>query len=103
MGTIAFNFQERFLNFNWEGKEVALRGTLGKKRKIISSNGMKNILKKEERGVIAQLCSLEFQTLKPSLRENSKVQVVEDHIEQQQQVLQLLKDNLNLAHNRMKQ
>ena len=38
-----------------------------------------------------------------SLRENSKVQVVEDHIEHQQEVLQLLKDNLNLAQNRMKQ
>jgi len=38
-----------------------------------------------------------------SLRENSKVQVGEDHIEHQQQVLQLLKDNLTLAHNRMKQ
>jgi len=37
-----------------------------------------------------------------SLRENSKVQAVEDHIEHQQQVLQLLKDNLTLAHNRMK-
>ena len=37
------------------------------------------------------------------LRENSKVQAVEDHIEHQQEVLQLLKDNLNLAQNRMKQ
>ena len=37
------------------------------------------------------------------LRENSKVQAVEDHIEHQQQVLQLLKDNLVLAQNRMKQ
>ena len=37
------------------------------------------------------------------LRENYKVQVVEDHIEHQQQVLQLLKDNLNLAQNLMKQ
>ena len=37
------------------------------------------------------------------LRENSKVQSVEDHIEHQQQVLQLLEDNLTLAHNRMKQ
>ena len=36
------------------------------------------------------------------LRENSKVQAVEDHIEHQQEVLQLLKDNLNLAQNRMK-
>ena len=38
-----------------------------------------------------------------SLRENSKVQGVEDHIKHQQEVLQLLKDNLNLAQNRMKQ
>ena len=37
-----------------------------------------------------------------SLRENSKVQAVEDHIEHQQQVLQILKDNLNLAQNQMK-
>ena len=38
-----------------------------------------------------------------SLRENFKVQAVEDHVKHQQQVLQLLKDNLTLAHNRMKQ
>ena len=37
------------------------------------------------------------------LRENSKVQAVEHHIEHQQQVLQLLKDNLVLEQNRMKQ
>ncbi len=36
------------------------------------------------------------------LRENSKFKEVEDHIDHQQQVLQLLKDNLNLAQNRMK-
>ena len=33
------------------------------------------------------------------LRENYTVQAVEDHIKNQQQVLQLLKDNLNLAQN----
>ena len=38
-----------------------------------------------------------------SLRENSKVQTVEDHIKHQQEVPQLLKDNITLAHNRMKQ
>ena len=38
-----------------------------------------------------------------SLRETSKVQAVEDHIEHQQEVLQLLRDNLNLAQNQMKQ
>ena len=37
------------------------------------------------------------------LRENSKVQAMEDHIEHQQEVLQLLKDNLNLAQNPIKQ
>ena len=37
------------------------------------------------------------------LRENSMFQAVEDHIEHHQQVLQLLKDNLTLAQNRMKQ
>ena len=38
-----------------------------------------------------------------SLRENLKVQAVEDHIEHQHEVIQLLKDNLNLAKNLMKQ
>ena len=38
-----------------------------------------------------------------SLRENSKVQAVEDHIKHQQEVLQLLKVNLNLEQNWMNQ
>ena len=38
-----------------------------------------------------------------SLRDQSKVQAVEEHIEYQQQVLQLLKDSLTLAQNQMKQ
>ena len=38
-----------------------------------------------------------------SLKEKSKVQAVEDHIENQQHVLQILKDNLTMAQNRMKQ
>jgi hypothetical protein len=38
-----------------------------------------------------------------SLKEKYKVQVVEDHIEHQQQVLQILKDNLTMAQNHMKQ
>ena len=38
-----------------------------------------------------------------SLRENSKVKAVEGHIEHQQEVLQLLKDNLNLTQNRTRQ
>ena len=78
-------------------------GTVVKLGKIINSNGMKKLLKKEKLGAIAQLCSLEFQTLKSYLRENYKVKAVEDHIKHQKQVLHLLKDNLNLVHNRMKQ
>ena len=38
-----------------------------------------------------------------SLRDSSKFKAVEDHMKHQQQFLQLLKDNLNLAQNRMKQ
>jgi hypothetical protein len=38
-----------------------------------------------------------------SLKKKSKVQAVQDHIEHQQQVLQILKDNLTMAQNRMKQ
>ncbi len=45
--TIAFNFQELFLKFFWEGKEVELRGIAGKLGKIINSNGMTKLLKKE--------------------------------------------------------
>jgi hypothetical protein len=37
------------------------------------------------------------------LNEKYKVQAMENHIKHQQQVLQLLKDNLTMAHNRMKQ
>jgi hypothetical protein len=38
-----------------------------------------------------------------SLKEKSKVQAVEDHIENQQQILQILRDNLTMVQNRMKQ
>jgi hypothetical protein len=37
------------------------------------------------------------------LKGNTKVQVVEDHIGNQQEVLKLLKDNLFMAQNRIKQ
>eukprot|EP00253_Pinus_taeda_P026505 PITA_26505 len=67
LGTTAFNFQELFMKFSMEGKEVELRGIAGKPRKIISSNGMTKLLKKEQRGVIAQLCSLDVSTLKSSI------------------------------------
>jgi len=46
-GTMDFNFQELFMKFYAEGKEVELRGIAGKPRKIISSNSMTKLLKKE--------------------------------------------------------
>ena len=46
LGTVAFNFQELFLNFFSEGKEVELQGITGNSGKIISSNVMKKLLKK---------------------------------------------------------
>jgi len=52
------------LKFFWEGKEVELTGIEGKPGKIINSNTMTKLLNKEERGVIAQLCSLEDPTSK---------------------------------------
>ena len=48
LGTVAFNFKELFLNSFSEGNEVELRGITGKPRNIISSNVMKNLLKKEK-------------------------------------------------------
>ena len=53
LGTIAFNFQELFMKFCAELKEVELRGIAGKQGKIISSNGMTKLLNKEQKGVIA--------------------------------------------------
>ena len=58
LGTIAFNFQELFLKFFSEGQEVELQGIVGNLRKIISSNVMTKLLKKEQRGIISQVCSL---------------------------------------------
>jgi len=48
LGMIAFNFQELFLKFFWEGKEVELMGIEGKPRKIINSNSMTKLLNKEQ-------------------------------------------------------
>jgi hypothetical protein len=64
---MAFNFQELFMKFSLEGKEIELRGITGKPGKVIRSNGMKKLLKKGHQGVIAQLCSLYVQTSKPSI------------------------------------
>ena len=48
LGTIAFNFQELFMRFSSEGMEVELRGIAGKRGKIIRSNRMTKLLKKEK-------------------------------------------------------
>jgi len=50
-----------------EGKEIELRGVTGKPGKITSSNGMTKLIKKEQEGIIAQLCSLEVPTSKSSI------------------------------------
>jgi hypothetical protein len=81
LGTMDFNFQELFMKLSLEGKEIELRGITGKLHeeflkikihtgkpcKVISSKGMKNLLKKGHQGVIAQLCSLDVQTSKRSI------------------------------------
>jgi hypothetical protein len=67
LGTMAFNFQEIFMKFSLERKEIELRGITGKPGKVISSNDMTKLLKKGHQGVIAQLCSLDVQTSKPSI------------------------------------
>ena len=64
LGTISFNFQEFFMKLFWEGKEFELRSIEGKPCKIINSHSISKLLNKQERGVIAQLCSLDVQTLK---------------------------------------
>jgi hypothetical protein len=65
LGTMAFNFQEIFMKFSLEGKEIELRGITRKPCKVISSNVITKLLKKGHEGVISQLCSLDFQTSKP--------------------------------------
>jgi hypothetical protein len=64
---MAFNFQEIFMKFSLEGKKIELRGIIGKSSKVIRSNAMTKLLKKGHQGVIAQLCSLDVQTSKPSI------------------------------------
>eukprot|EP00253_Pinus_taeda_P007618 PITA_07618 len=52
--------------------------SLGKLGKIISSNGMTKLLKKEQRGVIAQLCSLEVSTLESYISPDLQI-VLDNH------------------------
>jgi hypothetical protein len=67
LGIVDFNFQELFMKFSLEGKEIELRGITGKPSKVISSNGMTKLLKKGHQVIIEQLCSLDVQTSKPSI------------------------------------
>ena len=56
------NFQDIFMRFSSDGKEIEIRGTQGKRSKAIISNRMKNLLKNGHHGVITQLFSLDVQT-----------------------------------------
>jgi len=62
LGTLALNFQDIFMRFSSERKEIKLRGIQGKLSMVISFNSMKQLLKNGHHGVIAQLCSLNVQT-----------------------------------------
>ena len=55
LGMVDFNFQEFFLNFFSEGKEIKLRDITGKPGKIISSNVMTKLPKKEKRNCTIML------------------------------------------------
>jgi hypothetical protein len=67
LGTMAFNFQELFMKFLLEGKEIELRGITWKPGKVITSNDMTKLLKKRHQGIIAQLFSLDVQTSQTSI------------------------------------
>jgi hypothetical protein len=75
---MAFNFQELFMKFSLEGKEIELRGITGKPGKVISSKNMTKLLKKGHQGVIAQLCSLDVQTSKPSIPQDLQ-RIIDKH------------------------
>jgi hypothetical protein len=62
LGTMSLNFEDLFMRFSLDGKEIELRGIQGKPSKVISSNRMIKLLKKGHQSVIAQLCSIDVQT-----------------------------------------
>jgi hypothetical protein len=78
LGAMAFNFQELFMKFSFEGKEIELRGIIGKPSKVINSNGMKKTLKKGHQGIIAQLCSLDVQKSKTSIPQDLQ-EIIDKH------------------------
>jgi hypothetical protein len=62
LGIVALNFQDLFMIFPSDGKEIELRGIQGIPSKVISSNSMTKLFKKGHHGVISQLCTLDIQT-----------------------------------------
>jgi hypothetical protein len=64
LGKMVFNFQKLFMKFSLEGKEFDLRGITWEPSKVLSSNGMKKLLKNGNLVVIVQLHSLDVQTSK---------------------------------------
>jgi hypothetical protein len=59
LGTMALNFQDIFMIFSLEYKEIELRFIQGKPSKVIISNSMTKLLRKGHHDVVAQLCSLD--------------------------------------------
>jgi hypothetical protein len=62
---VALNFQEIFMRFSSEGKEIELIGIQGNPSKVTQSNIIKKILPKGHHGVLAQFFSLDIQTSRP--------------------------------------
>jgi hypothetical protein len=46
LGIMALNFQNIFMRFSLDGKEIELRGIQGKPSKVIISNSVTKLLKK---------------------------------------------------------
>ena len=72
LGTMDFNFQKLVMKLSWEGKEYELNGIIGKPSKVISSNGMKTLLKKQKQGVNTQLYSYMFKHVRLLFHQISK-------------------------------
>jgi hypothetical protein len=62
LGKVTLNFQYLFMVFSSDGKKNDLRGIQGKPSKVIISNSMKKLIKKQYHGVIGQLFSLNVQS-----------------------------------------
>jgi hypothetical protein len=50
------------MTFSLDGKEIELRDIKGKPYKVMSSNNMTKLFKKEHHGVVGQLCPFDVQT-----------------------------------------